>query len=84
MPNPTTVALIQSVVGDPSTSGVLLRPSDTGGIANFWAKQWQSTANHGFLLSGPDAAAAQAEIATFIAGGRRPSDPLGHRKGTCT
>ena len=68
VPNPSTVELIHSVVGDPSVSGVLLHPDDPGGIANFWAKQWQSVANHGFLLSGPDAAAAQAELATFIAG----------------
>ena len=66
--NPSTVELIHSVVGDPSVSGVLLHPTDPGGIERFWAKQWQSVANHGFLLSGPDAAAAQAEIATFIAG----------------
>ena len=68
VPNPNTVDLIRSIVGDPNASGVLLRPSDTGGIPNFWAKQWTSVANHGFLLQGPDAAAAQAEIANFVSG----------------
>jgi hypothetical protein len=68
VPNPNTVELIRAIVGDPNASGVLLRPSDTGGVANFWAKQWTSTANHGFLLVGPDAAAAQAEVVTFISG----------------
>lgn len=68
VPNTTTVELIHSIVGDPSTSGVLLTPSDTGGIANFWAKQWVSTFNHGFLLNGTDAPAAQAEIGKFLSG----------------
>jgi hypothetical protein len=66
VPNPTTVDLIQSVLADPTSSGVLVTP--TPALPNFWAKQWQSTANHGFLLVGPDAAAAQAEIANFISG----------------
>jgi hypothetical protein len=76
VPNPTTAALIQSVTGNPSTSGVLLHPSDTGGIANFWANQYPSSGtpanNHGFLLGtagAATAAAAQGQIATFIAGG---------------
>ncbi|HEY1908667.1 MAG TPA: hypothetical protein VGG91_21665, partial [Myxococcaceae bacterium] len=65
VPNPTTVDLIQSVLADPTATGVLVTP---GATPNFWAKQWVSTANHGFLLVGPDAAAAQAEIANFISG----------------
>jgi hypothetical protein len=66
VPNPTTVDLIQSVLADPNANGVLVTP--TAAVPNFWAKQWVSTANHGFLLVGPDAAAAQAEIANFISG----------------
>jgi hypothetical protein len=66
VPNPTTVDLIQSVLADPNASGVLVTP--TAAVPRFWAKQWTSTANHGFLLVGPDAAAAQAEIANFISG----------------
>jgi hypothetical protein len=66
VPNPTTVDLIQSVLADPNANGVLVTPSTA--VPNFWAKQWQSTANHGFLLSGPDAAAAQAEIGKFVSG----------------
>lgn len=66
VPNPTTVDLIQSVLADPNATGVLVTP--TSAVPNFWAKQWVSTANHSFLLVGPDAAAAQAEIANFIGG----------------
>ena len=66
VPNPTTVDLIQSVLADPNANGVLVTP--TAAVPNFWAKQWVSTANHSFLLVGPDAAAAQAEIANFIGG----------------
>ena len=74
VPNPTTAALIQSVVGDPSASGVLLHPS---GHANFWANQYPSASgtccnNHGFLLGTAGAATAQqaqGQIATFVAGG---------------
>jgi len=76
VPNPNTVALIQSVVGDPSASGVLLRPSDTGGIPNFWAYRFDSSGtpanNHGFLLGtagAATAATAQGQVATFVAGG---------------
>ncbi|HUM09370.1 MAG TPA: hypothetical protein VLT82_00305 [Myxococcaceae bacterium] len=75
VPNPSTVELIRSVVGDPTATGVLLRPTDTGGIANFWAKQFPSSGvpanNHGFLLGSAGAgtaAAAQGEIAGFVAG----------------
>jgi hypothetical protein len=75
VPNPSTVELIRSVVGDPTATGVLLRPTDNGGIANFWAKQFPSSGtpanNHGFLLGtagAPTAAAAQGEIAGFVAG----------------
>ena len=75
IPNPSTVATIRSVLGDPNASGVLLTPTDTGGIANFWAHQFGSSGipanNHGFLIgsAGPGtAAAAQGEIAGFVAG----------------
>jgi hypothetical protein len=75
VPNPSTVELIRSVVADPTATGVLLRPTDTGGIANFWAKQFPTSGtpanNHGFLLGSAGAgtaAAAQGEIAGFVAG----------------
>ena len=67
VPNPTTVDLIQSVMADPTATGVLVSPSTA--VPNFWAKQFPSTgtpaANHGFLFS---SAAAQGEIANFIGG----------------
>ena len=76
VPNPTTAALIQSVVGDPTANGVLMHPTDVPGIANFWANQYPSSANvannHGFLLGTAGAATAQqaqGQIATFVAGG---------------
>jgi hypothetical protein len=75
VPNPTTVDLIQSVVGDPTVTGVLLEPGDPGGVQNFWAKQFPSAANvamnHGFLLGTAGttvAQQAQGEIAGFIFG----------------
>ncbi len=74
VPNPTTVDLIQSVVGDPTVTGVLLEPGDPGGVDRFWAKQFASVdpaANHGFLLGSVGAAVAQqaqGEIAGFVVG----------------
>jgi hypothetical protein len=72
VPNPTTVDLIQSVVGDPNASGVLLHPNDPGGVANFWAKRFASLPNpadnHGFLFNPATAGAAQGEIAGFVVG----------------
>ncbi len=73
VPNPTTVDLIQSVMADPTATGVLVSPSTA--VPNFWAKQFPSSGtpanNHGFLLGTAGAATAQAaqgEIANFIAG----------------
>jgi len=68
VPNPTTLKLLHSILADPDASGVLLTPTDPGGIPRFWAKQWTSVANHGFLLTGPDAPAAQTEIGNFVSG----------------
>ena len=75
VPNPTTVELVRAVTADPTATGLLLRPTDSNGVANFWANQFPSSGtpanNHGFLLGSagaPTAAAAQGEIANFIAG----------------
>ncbi|HET9037560.1 MAG TPA: hypothetical protein VFN45_15220, partial [Myxococcaceae bacterium] len=73
VPNPTTVDLIQSVVGDPTVTGVLLEPGDPGGVDRFWAKRFDSLANpadnHGFLLNTAGLASqAQGEIAGFVVG----------------
>ena len=72
VPNSTTVDLIQSVLGDPNASGVLVSPT---AVPNFWAKQFASSGtpanNHGFLLGtagSGTAQAAQGEIANFVAG----------------
>jgi hypothetical protein len=75
VPNLATQELIRSVLGDPTTDGVLVHPTDPNGAANFWAKRFPSSGtpanNHGFLLGSAGAslaATAQGEIAGFIAG----------------
>src|SRR5262249_10729642 len=71
--NPTTVALIQSGLADPTASGGLVTPSPA--VPDFLAQQFPSSgtpsANHGFLLGSAGAALAgeaQGEIANFVAG----------------
>ena len=75
VPNLSTQELIRSVLGDPTSDGVLVHPTDPNGVANFWAKRFNSSGtpanNHGFLLgsAGPALAGqAQGEIAGFVAG----------------
>jgi hypothetical protein len=75
VPNLSTQELIRSVLGDPTTDGVLVHPTDPDGVANFWAKRFPSSGtpanNHGFLLGSAGAslaATAQGEIAGFVAG----------------